>query len=322
MFDFGIMSSHTFDIPIINVGNITVGGTGKTPHSEWLMKQLGSREIAVLSRGYGRKSRGFQWVETDSDSQQVGDEPLQMKRKFPETLVAVCEKRVVGIETILAHNAGIKAIVLDDAYQHRHVKPSFNVLLNDYNRPIYNDFMLPTGNLREFARGAKRANAIIVTKCPENLSEDEKEQIIKKLVAPSGHVFFTSYKYGKLIELETHKSRQINDYEHILLVTGIANTTPLQQKFDGVEVTHLKYPDHHAFSAKDVRHIIKTFEAIPVENKKIVTTEKDAVRLMQFKDLLQDKISYICRLPIQVAFHGSSEAKFKSIIKEHVTTGK
>mgnify|MGYP001791277384 CR=1 FL=1 len=281
LYNTGIFKSRSFKVPIIVVGNLNVGGTGKSPQIEYLIRLLQDNySIATLSRGYKRKTKGFQLVNNTHQAKDVGDEPLQFFSKFKNIAVAVDADRVNGI-TNLNKIVTPEVILLDDAFQHRKVKAGFYVLLTKYNDLYVNDFLLPTGNLRESKRGAKRANIVVVTKCPEGISEIEMQQIQEKLsLQPNQKLFFSAISYNEILKgsqqrvLETVK-------EEIILVTGIANANPLLKYLTSrnIKFTHLNYPDHHNFSSSDIARI-NTIASVNSEyTKMILTTEKDYVRL-------------------------------------------
>ncbi|MGJ8684994.1 MAG: tetraacyldisaccharide 4'-kinase [Nonlabens sp.] len=273
-FEKGYLKQESFDVPVIVVGNLSTGGTGKTPMIEWLVNHHQGKKIAVLSRGYGRKTSGFIEINDSHTALEVGDEPLQIKNKFGDSIVsAVCEKRVDGIQKLLSDHS-LDLILLDDAYQHRHVKASHYILLTSFDKPYYNDYLLPTGDLRESREGANRAHTIIVTKCPVDISDDEKAAIIKKIKPqPSQQVCFSTIAYDEVL---ISKDSQIewNDvtFNSITAVTGIAKPAPfidfLEKRFD---VEHIEYGDHHRFRESEINDIKK--------KKMVITTEKDYTRL-------------------------------------------
>ncbi|NNC49789.1 MAG: tetraacyldisaccharide 4'-kinase [Flaviramulus sp.] len=306
LYDLGIKESTDYNFPLICVGNLSVGGTGKSPMVEYLINLLKSNyNIATLSRGYKRNTKGFQLANTKSNAKSIGDEPFQFYSKFKnEILVAVDSNRRNGIEKLKAQNTEI--ILLDDAFQHRKVKAGLNILLTTFDNPYYNDIVLPTGNLREPKSGAKRANIIVVTKCPDNLNSGVKESIIKKIKPESyQHVFFSSIAYNNNI-VALNSTKNIIGLEKFTLVTGIANATNLVNflKDKGLNFEHLNFKDHHDFTPKD----------IDLLNRKelIVTTEKDFVRLKEYKSL-QDKLYY---LPIKVTLN--NEIKFNDIVSDYL----
>ncbi|PCI07368.1 MAG: tetraacyldisaccharide 4'-kinase [Flavobacteriaceae bacterium] len=314
LFDKEILKSTHFDIPVIAVGNLSVGGTGKTPQIEYLIRLLkDSKKIAVLSRGYKRKTSGFVLADTSSSANKIGDEPFQYYQKFKDIKVAVDEKRVHGIEQLLATNNPPEVVLLDDAYQHRKVKAGFYILLTAYGDLYSDDYILPTGNLREPKSGADRAQVIIVTKCPDNLSENEQQKIRQKLKLSDGQeLFFTCIAYDDIVSDGKREITldQLKGHE-VLLVTGIANPKPLENflKSNGISFEHIEFPDHHDFSKADVDKIKNAFGAMHSEKKLILTTEKDFVRL---KDDLQ-----ISHLKIKTKFI-NRQNDFDTILKAYV----
>jgi tetraacyldisaccharide 4'-kinase len=267
---------------VISVGNLSVGGTGKTPHVEYLLNILSEKyKTAALSRGYGRQSKGFVNVNANSEVTNVGDEALNYAQKFEGKVnVAVCEKRVEGAQQILENHPEIEVIVLDDAYQHRYLYRDCNILLTEYDKPFFKDYVLPAGRLREFRSGKHRADIVIVTKSPDALKEGQKNKFISKLNMNSRvPIFFSSIDYGKLINLQTKQEIQVP--AAILLITGIGNPKPLIAHLEQhSKVTHLKFGDHHDYTIKDIEKIHKLFGNFASTEKIIVTTEKDAVRLL------------------------------------------
>lgn len=321
LFSRGVLKSDSFPIPVISIGNITVGGTGKTPHTEYFINLLKERYfIAVLSRGYGRKTKGFVEVKVDSLPEECGDEPCQMKQKFPQQCVVVNENRREGIAQILeCFNPDV--VLLDDAYQHRWVKPGFSILLVDYNRPIFNDFILPTGELREFSVGSQRADVVIVSKCPANISEDEKQMFYKRLhIKKYQSLFFSSFFYGNLKSAFSKiKAKDLKGME-VLLLTGIANPQPLKTYLEqqGANVTSFAFPDHYQFTTKDMDNVLERFDALDPHRRCVVTTEKDSVRLkigMKVPALIQENLFYI---PIHVEIL-EDEIKLHQLIENYVT---
>lgn len=290
LFDRKVLPQEEFDVPIVSVGNITVGGTGKTPHVEYIIEMLGAdRNIAVLSRGYKRKTRGFLLANSHSTPESIGDEPLQIYRKHGRHVkVAVCENRRQGIRELMRLFPDLQMIVLDDAYQHRYVKPKVNILLMDYNRPIYEDHLLPYGRLRESAHQTMRADMVIVTKCPEGLAPLSYRLISKRLeLMPYQKLYFSSYRYGTLQPVfPEDRPYNVNlDYltskDTALLVSGIANPRGFVRYFKRyqMKVVVAHYPDHHSFSREDLQKLEEKFRNLPGERKMIITTEKDAVRM-------------------------------------------
>ena len=314
-YDQGIFKSEKFKLPVISVGNLTVGGTGKTPHVEFLLRLLKNYQTATLSRGYKRSTSGFVLANPTVSAATIGDEPYQYYLDFPETTVAVCEKRVEGIRQILANKPETEVIILDDAFQHRAVTPALNFLITDFYRRFDTDFMLPTGLLREPRSGAKRADAVIVSKCPEMLSASEKQQIengIKKYTKTATPVFFTSYAYGKTVGFGAEKVCSKN----VILVTGIANAEPLKTYLleAGYNIPeHLNWPDHHHYSEADLAKIKVVYEGFGAENASILTTRKDAVKLMQPAFAGTVKQLPFFYLPIEVKFL-EKQAEFEQMV--------
>lgn len=324
-FDKNILESRQFDTPTICIGNISVGGTGKTPHTEYLIRLLKVREkVAVLSRGYGRKSKGYIKAGADTAMQTIGDEPFQIKQKFPEITVAVCEKRVVGVKNLLAGEEKPTVILLDDAYQHRHIKAGLNILLTDYNRPIWNDCILPFGLLRESEKGAGRADIVIVTKCSKDITAEQMQNCKARLQTKEGTpVFFSTVEYGKPYPLFPEASKRdyiLKKSTNTLLLTGIAKPGPLKRMAEqlGANVTLLQYPDHHNFTDGDIKEIADKFGKMP-GNKQILTTEKDATRLRSIGNLPQEIKDNIYAIPIKVRILNDEEELFNQKIIDYVT---
>jgi len=309
MFEIGILKSRSFDTPVISVGNITVGGTGKTPHVEYLIRLLQDKfKVAVLSRGYKRKSEGFVLAEKDTPQTMIGDEPYQMHRKYPGIYVAVDKDRCHGIEKLTDENVvnGTDVILLDDAFQHRYVNPSINILLVDYHRLIIYDKLLPAGRLREHQTGKSRANIVIITKCPSDLKPMEIRVLIKALdLFPYQTLFFTTLEYKELNPIFEGKNRKLDDMKNlnVLLLTGIAS--PQQMILDIKpycgNITPLSFSDHHAFTTKDVETINNTFASLP-SPKAIITTEKDESRILDVNGLSEEVKSNIYTLPVEIKF--------------------
>ncbi len=324
MFDSGIKKVYTPPLPTICIGNITVGGTGKTPHTEYLIELLQHKyKTAVLSRGYGRKSKGYIKANSDTPMPVIGDEPFQMKSKYPDITVAVCEKRVKGIEKLRNDIKDIEVILLDDAYQHRHVKAGLNILLTDSNRPIWNDCVLPFGRMRESLAGIKRADIIIITKCNALTDEQTNEcrgYIEKRSNAP---LFFSTMRYGSIYPVfpESAPSRSIDEVKEALLLTGIAKPAPLKAEIERREtkVTLMQFGDHHNFSTADLNTIVEKYRSIAEKKKAIITTEKDATRLLHRSDLPTEIKENIYALPIKVEILGGQEMMFNQIIEKYVT---
>lgn len=331
-YDLNILKSEEFDVPVISIGNITVGGTGKTPHVEYLLTLLGEKfEVATLSRGYKRKTKGFRWVETHSTAAEVGDEPLQIKNKFPQATVSVCEKRVDGIEKLLHHGSSKSpdVILLDDAFQHRRVRPGLNILLIDYNRPIKDDKLLPLGRLREGVYQMRRANIIIFTKCPDEVTPIRRRILQNDVgLLPYQKLYFTKLEYDKLKPVFSAVDPGKEFYEEkkytVLLVTGIASPKLIRgylEKYSN-RIENLVFPDHHNYSKKDIQSIIDKFAAIKVENKLIITTEKDSMRLKDFGEFPEELKNVLYFLPVKVGFLEEEKSSFNNKILNYVGENK
>jgi tetraacyldisaccharide 4'-kinase len=305
-FDNGNLKSYSFNVPVIAVGNLNVGGTGKTPQIEYLIRLLCTQyKVATLSRGYKRQSKGFILANSNSDSEILGDEPFQFYTKFKNIQVAVDEDRKNGIEQLLSQPDKPDVILLDDAFQHRKVKAGFYILLTSYGDLYSDDFILPAGNLRESRSGANRANLIIVTKCPTNLSTNEQEKILAKLKVSTGQkVYFSCVIYDDFVYSES-TSRKVSEIKTIdkILLAGIAKPEPFFGYLQGMNDEILVYPDHHHFSENDLKYI--NYKS---ENKIIIATEKDFVRLKG--SISKEKLFY---LPIRSAFISGAENFDKSI---------
>jgi tetraacyldisaccharide 4'-kinase len=306
LYDNGKRKSFEFDRFVISVGNLTVGGTGKTPFVELLIRELKTRyRLAVLSRGYKRRTRGFKLADKTDNSETLGDEPFQYFTKFgTEIDVAVGEERALAIPKIISHNENIDIIILDDAYQHRSVKPHLNILLNDYNRPFYTDHVMPAGLLRESRKHAKRADMVVVTKCPEEMSKPEMDHIceqVSRYTRKEIPVYFTGIKYLKPEKLFGDQ----NFSENVFLFTGIANSQPLENFIEKRYnlLGHRKFSDHYSFTKKDLSDLIKSFDEINADSKCMLTTEKDMVRLISMKESAEVLMGYpVFYLPIELYF--------------------
>lgn len=324
LFDAKILKSRSYQVPVISVGNITVGGTGKTPHVEYLARLLKDHmKVAVLSRGYKRKSHGFFVAEADTPMKLVGDEPYQMKQKFPEVTIAVDKKRTRGIDR-LTSGKGVEVILLDDAFQHRYVKPGLNILLVDYHRLIIYDKLLPAGRLREPLRGKDRADIVIVTKCPKGLKPMDFRSIMKSMqLFPYQKLFFTTLDYEPLQPLfggDSVGADQIAADEHAILLMGIASPRQLQEDLEAslpCKLTTLSFPDHHNFRKKDIRQLNEVFAALP-QPRRIITTEKDAARLLTAEGLSDDVRKSLYVLPVHISFLQEQEEVFNKMITDYV----
>lgn len=329
LFDHNILKSKKYpNIPIICVGNLSVGGTGKTPHIEYLIELLKPKyKVAVLSRGYKRQTSHFILATEQTSYAEIGDEPFQIKRKFPDILVAVDKNRQNGIEKLLHLSEETKPdiILMDDGFQHRWVHPSYSIILSDNNRPVYEDELLPAGRLREHIRNLKRANIVLVTKCPKSLKPIDMRIAYNSFkLFPYQHLMFTSMTYGQLYPLDKTNNIKLELPDlvgkEILLVTGIASPKPLLKKLKeySPQITHIAFPDHHDFTGLDLENITEQFIDLPESKRILIVTEKDAVRLSSLKlpDELKSAIYYI---PIKVIFLNEDEQRlFNKNILNHV----
>lgn len=320
MFAMGIFHSKKHPVAIIAVGNLSMGGTGKTPHVEYLIEKLKNKyPIATLSRGYGRKTKGFLLANENADASTLGDEPLQYFHKFKNITVAVDEKRNRGVSKLIEQVKGLKIVILDDAYQHRWIERDINILLTDYHNPYNTDYVVPSGTLREFRAGASRADIIIVTKTPTVLSPIVRRKYYEDLkVQPYQKLLFSKIEYDGFVEIATQKKHKtIPTVNTIVLFTGIANSYPLQeflQKFCS-ELVVLSFPDHHQFNDRDMTSIKKTFDDLFTKNKMLITTEKDYQRIMMNpkKELLLEFPFYY--VPIHVTFHHQDAQELDNSLK-------
>ena len=317
-----VFKSSSFDMPIICVGNLSMGGTGKTPHTEMLIRILQDEyNIATLSRGYGRRTSDFQLANEESSALTIGDEPFQYYRKFPKIKVAVEKKRVLGVLFILNQEESTDVILLDDAFQHRSLSAGMNILLTDFNKPYFEDQLLPIGELRESKKGSKRADLVIVTKCPEELSETEMTHFYDKITIPKEDVFFTKISYKRVYQGYNLEELQgdISEYE-VLLVTGIAKPQPIEDylKKKDVKFEAIHFGDHHRFTKKEVTTISKKFGTFTHSKKLILTTEKDFSRMLVLKEFSEFPI--FC-LEIEVQFLRDKN-KFDNKVLEYVRANK
>ncbi len=327
LYDAQVFKSTEFEIPVISIGNITVGGTGKTPHTEYLVELLQKHaRVATLSRGYKRKTKGFMLVQESSQVQNVGDEPLQIKQKFPEATVAVDENRVHGINQLLGdQNHTPDVVLLDDAYQHRKVTPGINILLIDYNRPIDEDHLLPMGRLRERVYQRRRANVIIYTKCPDEIPPITRRIIMKNVnLRPYQSLYFTTMTYGELQpvfpQLATENPVFGENRMNSIMLSGIANPKPFRKylKANSNLLDEIVFSDHHNFTNRDFKQIEQLFTSRKAKQPYILTTEKDAVRLRssnQLSDELKARMFYV---PVKIKFLDSEGKSFDKKIVGYV----
>ena len=327
LFEMGILKSRSFSVPVISVGNITVGGTGKTPHVEYLIRLLKDNyKVAVLSRGYKRKSHGFLQADENATVRDIGDEPFQMKTKFPDITIAVDNKRTRGITKLTSGDKDSQpdVILLDDAFQHRYVKPGINIMLVDYHRLIIYDKLLPSGRLREPVKSKDRADIVIITKCPTDMKPMEYRVITKAMsLYPYQQLFFSTHEYEPLRPAfqnnQTNRSIQSLQNHHVLLLSGIAS--PEQMFIDLQEragqITPLSFSDHHNFSKKDIMQINEVFAGLP-SPKVIITTEKDETRLLNTEGLSDEVKRSLYVLPVRIRFMLDQEETFNKNIISYV----
>ena len=327
MFETGVLKSRAFQVPVIAVGNITVGGTGKTPHVEYLASVLKDLfKVAVLSRGYKRDGKGFIIANADTPMHMIGDEPYQMKQKFPSVTIAVDKNRCHGISRLVENDSKLDVVLLDDAFQHRYVKPGVNILLVDYHRLIIYDTLLPAGRLREPLQGKDRADIVIVTKCPQELKPMEYRVITKAMsLYPYQRLYFSTLEYDNLRAMfpdtQNVKTQQLSDLKdhHTLLLTGIGSPQQMEHDLSPVipNLTPMSFADHHQFRKKDIQRINETFNALP-SPKCIITTEKDMTRLKDVEGLSDEIKKNLYVLPVRVKFMQDQEDMFNQQIIGYV----
>lgn len=317
----GWLKSISFNLPVISVGNLSVGGAGKTPHVEYLVRKLlPYLNIATLSRGYRRKSRGFLIVNRSHNAEQVGDEPLQYFRKFPELTVTVAEERALAIPQIVSAKPDLQLVVLDDAFQHRAVRPGLNILLTQYSKPFTQDHLLPSGRLREWRNAYHRADTIVVTKCPHDLSKEKADALRAEIDPQAGQsLFFSYYDYAPAYYMLDPRYRlQLDEEVDILLLCAIANTEYLIEYLNSLSrsVHSLEYEDHHYFTHQDMSNLATRFKQMDSRKKAIITTEKDASRLELHREYIKEQRLPIFVLPVQVKFHFGEEEKFDGELRD------
>lgn len=320
LYDKEIIKSTEFNFPVIVVGNLSVGGTGKSPMVEYLLQLLTSRfKVASLSRGYKRKTRGYILAGENTTAIDLGDEPMQFHLKFPQVAVAVGEERAIAIPQILFDRPDTEVIIMDDAFQHRAVKAGFNILLTDFNNLFYKDYFLPTGNLRDARSRYKQADLIVVTKCSETITQEDKTKITERInPQPAQKVFFTGIKYGTPYHIITKEKIKVDNETDVLLACGIANPQTLKHYLlsRSATVDTIYYRDHYIFSIDDLKHIIARFNKIASQHKIIIVTEKDAVRLVKFDAMLKDVPLYV--LPIETSFLFNEAAQFDNEVEKFI----
>lgn len=320
LYDKNFFKSSSFGLPLICVGNLSVGGTGKSPMVEFLVLHLKGRfKVATLSRGYKRKTKGYALANAQTTAIDIGDEPLQFYKKFPDVPVAIGEERLVAIPQLLHDRPDTEVIILDDAFQHRAVKAGFNILLTDCGNLFTRDFYLPTGDLRDSRSSYTRAQIIVVTKCNASMSLREKEAIVQEISPQKGqHLFFSTIAYGTPYHITHHNFTYIDESTEVLLVTGIANPRPLKEFLEERIHTYymMHYNDHHIFSIDDWRDIKKKFDSIDAKKKIVLTTEKDAMRLLKFSQEIDGMPFYV--MPIEHKFLFGDEGAFLQCVTDFI----
>ncbi len=321
LYRIGALRSVRFDLPVISVGNLSIGGAGKSPHIEYLLRWMGQYvDVAVLSRGYGRKTAGYYAVNSYDTAEQVGDEPLQFKRKFPEAAISVSESRALGVPELVKNNPGSQCVLLDDAFQHLAVTPGLNIMLTEFNRPFTRDWLIPSGRLREWRYGYRRADIIIISKCPADLSPRQRRDLLVE-IDPYNHqqVFFSRYEYGEPYQLfQSETLRPFDLQTDVLLLSAIANTDYLLTYLAGQarSVQTLEFTDHHYFKEDDLFDLKKRFDRIESREKIIITTEKDAARLELCRDFFLKNQLPVYVLPVEVVFCDDDEAGFQKAVRD------
>ncbi len=316
------MRSIQFNIPVIGVGNLAVGGSGKTPHVEYLIALLQPYlNVGVMSRGYNRKSKGYRLVNKRDTAKTVGDEPKQYSMKYPNISVAVSESRSIGIPQMLSQQPNIQALILDDSYQHRSVTAGLNILLTDYSQPYFEDFLLPAGRLREWPQGASRADIIIISKCPNEISKEQQQSMINR-IKPEEHqtIYFTKYRYQNPYHIFNGSRITLSSFDTAILVTAIASTDYLLEYIDSQvpNVSSFSFEDHHYFTPHEVSNIATTYHGYKDQKAVIITTEKDATRLGLHYDYLIKYNIDIYVLPIQVEFLNETSSLFDREIQDYL----
>lgn len=319
----GILKGVEFSVPIISVGNLSIGGAGKTPHIEYLIRLLKDYiYVATISRGYSRKTKGFLLVNPKHSADQVGDEPLQFKRKFPDILVSVAESRTFAIPKILGVQGQTQTILLDDAFQHRSIEPGLNILLTEFQHPFTRDYLLPSGRLREWRSAYRRADFIVISKCPPVLTDEDREAMIAEIKPlKRQQIYFSYYDYkNPYFILNRGQQLLLQEDLEVLLISAIARTDYLLSYLDRkvASVQTLEYEDHHYFTNFDLSHLKQTFHKMEAKKKVILTTEKDAMRLELHQSFIMENQLPIFALPVEVRFHGKDDERFDQDVKDYL----
>ena len=318
-----LLKGVEFNLPVISVGNLSVGGAGKTPHIEYLIRLLKDYlDIATMSRGYKRKTKGYLVVKPSMTAEQVGDEPLQFKRKYPDIKVSVSESRALGIPMLVSDYPELQAVLLDDAFQHRSVQPGINIMLTEYSHPFTRDFLLPSGRLREWRSAYQRADTIIVSKCPREIDPAAAEAL-RQEINPLSHqqLFFSYYDYTIPYFIFDQRYRlKLEPDVDVLLICAIARTEYLTEYLHTQvnEVSVMEFEDHHFFTKYDVAQLKENFDRMESKKKVILTTEKDAMRLELHKPYIQENKMPIFAVPVQVRFHFDQGEAFDQMVKQYL----
>lgn len=318
LYDSSLLRSTSFDLPVISVGNIKVGGTGKTPTVEWLIQMLAPYlNVAVLSRGFSRKTNGYHFVDVTDNTYTVGDEALQIKRKFPSIAVAVCESRTLGVSSLLMDRPRTEVVLLDDAFQHRSIAPSLSIVMTEYYNPYYKDYLMPMGKLREWRSAIQRANYLIVSKCPTDLTISEANSFKKSVEEiKNENIYFAHISYGPCYSMfDYHRQLHLDSETAVQIISGIAEPEYLKDYYRdrAARVYSYDFPDHHPYESSDVVNIISSFSRIPYEKKALITTEKDVVKLINHIELFKkENIElFIQRIGIHILFGQQQEIERK-----------
>ncbi|MGZ3958042.1 MAG: tetraacyldisaccharide 4'-kinase [Flavisolibacter sp.] len=320
LYDRNILRSTSFGLPLICIGNLSVGGTGKSPMVEFLVRHLKNNyRVATLSRGYKRKTKGYALATDETTALEIGDEPMLFHQKFPDIPVAVGEERLVAIPQLLHDRPETQVVILDDAFQHRAIRPGMNILLTDYGNLFTRDFFLPTGDLRDMRGSYRRAEVIVVTKCKPQLGQEERAELVKEIKPlPHQKIFFTCIDYGSPYHITHQNFIFIDDQTEVLLITGIANPRPLKQYLEERIQTYymMHYNDHHIFTIDDWRDIVKRFKSMESKKKIILTTEKDAMRLTKFRSEIDGMPFFV--IPIEQKFLFDQEDEFVESVVQFI----
>ncbi len=323
LYDKGILSEIEFDIPTIAVGNLSVGGTGKTPHVEYLIRLLQYEYyVATLSRGYNRKTQGYLFADEEDTALTIGDEPMQFYKKFPDISISVGEERALALPQLLMDAPETEVVILDDAFQHRSVKPGINVMVTEFHHLFTQDHIVPFGRLRESRSGYKRADCIIVSKCPKELSVTEREEVLGEIKPlPRQAVFFTAIKYGRCYHYLSGETEHLLPDTGVVVACGIANPNPLLEelKYRVGELKLLRFPDHHFYSNEDLDKMENALSQLKSDYKVLLTTEKDAARLDLFREKIREKKLPLVIISLNIYFLFKEKPYFDQYILDYMS---